>query len=338
MSSVKWYSEVACRVRSWLGWQQCVERGLRGAAIIAYHGVVERRADPELEHYSIDTATFRDHLRFYRTRCKIVPLSQLVTCARDGVALDARWVAITLDDALDNQVRVAADVLSEDQSPWALGVPAGLIDTGRTIWSYEARLLLLEFWKANAIHWPVDRSNTETATESWPMRTRDERRQTTMLVMQRLLNQTSHTQREVIINTWIDDVGRGAFLNALSDDVRFRLASWGSLRNIQSSGVEILSHGWKHRPQNATISAAELREEFVASRRTIASQLGVAPRGFVLPHGCCHEITERELVEAGYEFCLTSRACRLESDASLVSLPRFDAEYSLPVLRRHLCR
>ncbi len=110
------------------------------------------------------------------------------------------------------------------------------------------------------------------------------------------------------------------------------------MREAGSRGVELLAHGWRHLPAFTGLSEADLRHKFAEPRRVFQQNLGIVPRGFVFPHGRSSSGADRLLGAAGYDFALTSAACRVTNATQLASIPRFDAEHRLDILRRHLLR
>lgn len=297
-----------------------------------YHGVVDRVPDPVLDPYSIDVGTFESHLRFFRRRCQVVPLRHLVDRVRRGEAVPAPWVAITLDDALRTQVVLAAEMLGAFGFPWSIAVPAGLVGTGRSIWSYEFRFLVLCCWPWAALPSPRE------AEGSYATGSLAERQRTAQQVTQVLFQHISDHQRSEYLESLIDRAGRQKFLDRLAGDGHYALAGWDDLRRLREAGVEMVAHGWRHRPQNGTLGEKAFQEEIAWSKREMERQLGAAPAGFALPHGCRAPRTDGLLEESGYGYCLTSEPRRVLADGRPFHIPRFDAHYPLPVLRRHLLR
>jgi peptidoglycan/xylan/chitin deacetylase (PgdA/CDA1 family) len=313
-----------------LGWQGYLESRAAGAAILCYHGVVERCTEPDLEAYFVDVATLRAHLTFLRCRYEIVPLAQIVAALATGAAISSRWVAITFDDALANQVTRAAAILAEQKAAWSLAVPAGLIGSGRSIWSYELSLLLLRYWEQATIPDPLD------SAVQLPMGSIDQRQKALARVRSCVLAPPAGDLALRYVDTLVNAYGPERFRERLASDDRFRLASWGQLRELQSQGVELLSHGGRHLPPHAGLGEADLEHEIDEPRKVLQAKLGFSPRGFVFPHGRPYVDAGRRLELAGYEFALTSRPGRVTGTIFAGLLPRYDAEHSLDILRRHL--
>jgi peptidoglycan/xylan/chitin deacetylase (PgdA/CDA1 family) len=326
------HSRIVCRLRIWTGLQRLGERRAEGAAVLAYHGIVSRQQDPLLDSYSVDAATFRSHVRFFGEGREVVPLRKIVDRLAQGEPMPRHWVAITLDDALANQVTTAAKILAEEGFPWALAVPAGLIETGRSIWTYELRFLLLECWPFRSVPSPIDEPG------DLPTRSVGEKRAALRQLLPLLFNRVDDGQRAAYLERLIESAGRAQFLARMVADARFTLANWSQLEGLRAAGVELLSHGWHHRPQNATIRREALVQEIADSRRLMGERLGEAPAGFALPHGVKSQETDALIDASGYAFCLSSQPRRVMAGADPGNIPRFAAEYPLPVLRRHVLR
>lgn len=331
MHPVALHSRVVCHLGVWTGVQRLREWRAEGGAVLMYHGVVARERDPLLDEHAIGDRAFRSHLEFFRGRYEVVPLRRIVDRVAQGEPIPARWIAITLDDALANQLTTAAAILAEGGFPWALAVPAGLIGTGRSIWSYELRLLMLECWRFPSIPSPL-------VAEELPTRTSAEKRAALRAIIPALFDRVDDEHRRAYLEGLIDQLGRDEFMARLRDDGRFTLATWEELARLRAAGVELLSHGWHHRPQNATIRRQALVQEIADSRRVIAERIGEPPAGFALPHGAKSAETDHLIEEAGYAFCLSSRPRRVGRETKTGDIPRFAAEYPLAVLRRQLLR
>ncbi len=330
IQGTRFRTRMLCEARIRSGVQRRLERRAVGGVVVAYHGVVEQACDPLLDLYNIDLDTFEAHVGFFCRHFDVVPLRRIVERIDHGEPIPRDWVAITMDDALRNQVTLAADALRAHGCPWTLAVPVGLIGTGRSLWSYELRFLILNCWPFASLPSPLD------PTEAVPTASLHQKRAAAQRIPQLLMTGVDNRRREEYLDALIDQYGRAEFLERLAADGRFVLANWEQLLSLQSAGIELASHGWAHRPQNATIRPDALEEEIVASRDRMAEELGRAPQGFVLPHGLSGPHTREILGGAGYQYCLSTEPRRLRPDTHKMNIPRFDAEHPLAVLRRHL--
>ena len=82
---------------------------------------------------------------------------------------------------------------------------------------------------------------------------------------------------------------------------REEICDWDTLRELEQNGISVQSHGVSHRAFS-TLSAAELTEEAVASRRLLEENLGSPVNLLAYPYGDAGNGTESAdvLREAGY--------------------------------------
>lgn len=330
MERVRVRSRVVAGLLCATGLQRRRECRARGAVIITYHGVMENVTDPVLDRYCVDAATFRRHLRFLCRRYEPVALSRLVERLRSGDEVPATWVAVTLDDGLANQAQLAADLLREFGVPWAWCLPAGLIGSGRSLWAYELTLLLLRCWPRPATL-PL-----AGALGALPVGTARERVRACETIKAHLLMACTPAERRAYVDACMDVVGADRFQEALRRDGRYALAAWADVKRLAQAGVELISHGWTHEPQNGYLDAAASTRELTDSREQIARMTGYTPIGFAMPSGVACEGREAALAAAGYTFALTSVPARVNSGTDVMAMPRMSGEYPLAVLRRQL--
>jgi len=298
-----------------------------GSIILMYHGVVERITNQALDEYALDAPTFREHLGFLAKHRKVVPIDTLVNEVRSGRPPDPAWVVLTLDDALRNQARLAASILSDFKLPWSLSVPTALVNTDRCIWSYELAFLVHCAWRERQLVWP------RSPHDSLSMRNTGERARVHGESRRRLFA-LSVPERMAILNELIDQCGRDYFTSRIHEYGGFTMATWNELQQVDRRLVQFVSHGVSHQPMTSLNGKAEWSTKVVESKRTLEQSLGVNVGGFAAPHGICPDGLVECLKDAGYSFGLTSESQPVTAQSDRYALPRFDAAYSLPVLRR----
>lgn len=317
-------------VKTCFGMQSLQERRRSGPVVIVYHGVVTSIKDAILDKYSIDVATLRRHIQFFKTKRIVISVAELVDALAHRRPLDPRWLVLTFDDALRSQVTLAAEILSSNSLPWALSVPTGLVGSAATVWTYEVRFILMRLWNAMSITSP-NNSNGVLATA-----TPCERRVAADLIISQLLHHVDDVSRDSYLNQLRMLVGEDHVRSEIARDNRFVMADWDDIRKLRADGVAILSHGVLHRPQNSTLDDFTMWHEISASRSRLIAELQVPVDGFVFPNGLVDARSIPMLKDAGYKFAFTTNAQYLDKKNDTYSLPRFDGEYSLPVLRRHI--
>ncbi len=321
---------MAAAARQWSGYLRWRERLPYGPVVLVYHTVVDSLRSDYLDAYSIDWRTLRSHLRQFKRKSKIVPVGMLIEALMQGRQPDPRWIVITFDDALHSQTDIGADLLSSEGVPWAISVPAGLVGTERTVWTYEVRFLLNNLWSEPTIRSPL---NTR---ETLPMGVN--RTTTIGRIMTELLHSTGDDQRIAYIDELRGSVGSSTLVDAIGTDRRFVMANWADIARLGNGDVTVMSHGWIHRPHNATLTPEAFHEEVVKSKREIFDKTGRSPEGFVFPNGIADPSRRKQMQDAGYRYCFGTSAGRVDASSSLMCLSRIDGEYSLPTLRYHMLR
>jgi len=299
--------------------------------ILVYHAIVERIRDSELEEYVIGARTFQAHLDYLARHGAVVAASVIAETLREGRAPDPRWVAITLDDGLLNQTRLGREILAERKLPWSLAVSPGLLETGRTIWSYQLAHLLLRRWRRPSIPRP------DAGGGAWPTRTREERRTALRGIRTWVFGQALPAECEAYLDR-LADMSRSDDPSPIEDggDV-FQMASLRDVDLCVDAGAEILGHGWSHFPLSSRLSPACLEREIEGVACWLRARNPSGPRGFVLPHGISDPpVLER--IRKSFDFCLTSTPARISARTNPAAMPRVSGEYPLGSLRRFIAR
>lgn len=310
-------------LRSWTGLQAWRERRMHGALILVYHGVAQKLRHDDLDTYQITQSELRRHVRYLKSFTDVVPLSDLLKNENDVPRTKRRVSAITFDDALVSQATLAAEVMSELQVPWSIAVPAGLVEEQQPVWTNLVRMavrFLPRDLRPIVGGKVLDLASLEKSGSR---------------LIHRLMHHVTSEQRDQQIHDLLGYAGAERIREAIRDDGRFQTATWPQLRAVLGAGCEILGHGWHHRPHNALLSEIDREWEITKSRQLIEQRLGIAPLGFAYPHGITSDASSMVLAQAGYEYALSTRACWF-TKVDRWNVPRFDGEYPLEILRRHL--
>lgn len=306
------------------------ERRASGAAVLLYHGVIPRIEHQELEMYAVDRKTFAAHAKYLKKHLCPIPLTHLIETLGSGEPIDPRWVAVTLDDGLRNQTTLAAEILGNFEIPWSLTVPTGLIGTDRSIWTYELSFLMLKCWKSESIPLPG------TATKVLPTETRRQKVAAYESIKRSLMTQASHRERLTHLDRLVEEFGKSEFYDRLHSYGQFSMANWGDLKRLLQNGVELVSHGRYHVPHHVKIEEREEYDEVSGSAEEFYEQLGMRPAGFAFPYGRHLDRSIEAVAKSGFDYALTSEACRVTLQSCRFRLPRINAEYPTIVLRQHM--
>ncbi|MFV0444354.1 MAG: polysaccharide deacetylase family protein [Planctomycetaceae bacterium] len=325
-------SELKSRFLAATGLLRASETAAAGAAILMYHGVFEKLRGDLLDEYCLTADDLRLHIRFLKSQGEIVSLRELIDRLRSGLVVPNDWFVITFDDALQCQARLAREVLAAESVPWTLAVPTDVIELRRSVWNYEARTIVLTMGRDEMLALPG------SPVRTLPLRTDNQRIAAASALVDRLAKVGDGGHRNEYLAQLVARIGLRRLGELMSDDGRFVSATWEEIRTLDREGVTIAAHGASHVLQHSGMDDEVLRREIHGSREVLQQHLGRGPFAFVLPGGRRAPHTDRFVREAGYECCLGSRPARVVTGADLFDLPRFDAAFSLPTLRRHLCR
>jgi peptidoglycan/xylan/chitin deacetylase (PgdA/CDA1 family) len=323
MHRVSPVSRAVASLRSWTGLQALRERQLSGGLILVYHGVAEKLRNDELDTYQITQSELRRHVRYLKSFADVIPVSDLLRQGEQILASRQRVAAITFDDALVSQVTLAADVMSELKVAWSIAVSAGLVEDQCPVWTNWVRMMT-RFLSADDRPLIGGQSLDHAMLQNSGSR-----------LIHHLMHHVTSAQRDQQIRELQESLGAEKIMEKVRLDGRFLTATWRQLSDVLGAGCEILSHGWSHRPHNSLICENDRVTEILESRMLIKRRLGIAPVVFAYPHGTTNEQSAALMEKSGYEFAVSTKASWF-AKVDRWSVPRFDGEYSLNVLRRHL--
>jgi peptidoglycan/xylan/chitin deacetylase (PgdA/CDA1 family) len=261
--------------------------------ILMYHGTPERDG-PRLARQLRAVAAFFD----------VVPLEQLGQRGAARRRKGRRRVALTFDDGLRSNVRVAYPLLC------ALGLPAtffvcpGLIERRSWLWNHEARQRLYSLDGpalaafAAAMGAPAD---VEDFVDWMKMLKLAERRR-------------------------VEDEIRAAtprFAASAAQREEFDIAGWDELKRLDPRVVAIGSHTMTH-PILTSLSPDQREDELRESRASLERELGRPVSAFCYPNGDLDEDTVTA-ARRHYGCAVTVEPRSLEGDVDPHRLPRFAA-------------
>jgi peptidoglycan/xylan/chitin deacetylase (PgdA/CDA1 family) len=106
--------------------------------------------------------------------------------------------------------------------------------------------------------------------------------------------------------------------------------TWDQVREVQSAGNAVLSHGFFHMyltDKFAKEKPKEFEDEFHRSKRVLEKELGVSVNGFVYPFGIVSDSGKARLRQDGYHhaYGLTQRPLKIpiKQNPDLLDLPRY---------------
>ena len=254
---------------------------LRGALrsdvrILAYHRVLETavptdfRFDPDL--VSASAEGFRQQLRIVRRRFSPMRFDELLARLDRGRALPRRAVLISFDDGYDDNYRIAYPLLRDAGLSAMFFVSTGHIDSGRPF-AYDWLVYMLCSAHDAHLHAPelgLDLRLPETLAA---------RRALAAHVLDRLKLLSAEAQQALV-----DRLQADWDMPDVAGHPDCRPMTWTQLREMRDGGMEIGSHGVRHR-MLAKMPREDMRAELETSRQAIERGIGVAPLAVSYPVG-----------------------------------------------------
>jgi peptidoglycan/xylan/chitin deacetylase (PgdA/CDA1 family) len=281
-------------------------RALVVGRIIAFHGVGD-------EFYSAES--FEAHLRYLTRHVSVVGLSTLLDQLSSTRGL-TNEVALTFDDGLRNHFTAAYPILQKLNLPATFFVCPGLIETGRWLWTHEARARLASWPVQNRTEWFAENSETD-----------DEQ-------ILRRLKQLMLKER----NTVEDQLRRQTanFSPTPEQRLRYDLMGWDELAQFDPALITIGSHSLTH-PILSLLTGTELAVEIAESRRMLENKLQREVEFFCYPNGS-HNPEVVRLVAEHYRAAMESQPGFVRPGCNLHCLPRIGSNPNLSYLAWRLHR
>ncbi|MCU1282699.1 MAG: polysaccharide deacetylase [bacterium] len=257
----------------------------RRPLVLCYHGVCggDRADVPDPAGMHVPARRFAEQIELLLRLYRPISLAELTAHVVDGAPLPPSSLLITFDDGYANLAEHAFPLLRRRGVPSALFVVTGTTTRRQWLWTSEAD------WRL---------SGNPRAAE-----------------VKRELKRLDVAARAERLRT-LESKGAPHFA------CDYSLLDWEQLRAAARSGsVAVGSHGVEHQPL-VTCDDAGVREELVASRRALESELGLAATAVAYPNGDVSAPIAAQARAAGYRigFSTADRHCRADDDALV--LPR----------------
>jgi peptidoglycan/xylan/chitin deacetylase (PgdA/CDA1 family) len=265
--------------------------------IVTYHHIADE--DPAYPYdpgvADATPAQFRRQMEMLARYCSPIGIDELIR-GLEGAPLPKNPVMVTFDDGYRSCHDVALPILR------AVGVRATFFVS--TAFVEERRLY---WWERIAL--VLSRTTRDRATIAYPVNIQIERGDPNN---QRNLNELVKCTPSLDIDRFIDELS-AAFGVDLSRDLEARHAddlimSWDQVRALARAGMDVESHGRRHRVLQ-TLDATALADELAGSRTDLEAQLGRPVRAIAYPVGRRiandHKI-RTAVAAAGYRVGLTN--------------------------------
>lgn len=244
--------------------------------ILAYHRVLESVEpsgfDFDLELISASAERFRNQMAFLRRHFHPLRFDEVLARVESGRSLPSRAVLVTFDDGYEDNHRVAFPILKDLGMSAMFFVSTGHIDSGMP-YAYDWLVHMICTTQATRLDAP------ELALEARLPDSMGGRRALAVDVLDRLKS--------------LDESSQAAFMARLEGEWGLSRASgnddcrpmtWDQVREMHAAGMEIGSHGVRHR-MLAKLPAAQMAEEICESKATLDRELGISADVLSYPVG-----------------------------------------------------
>lgn len=233
-------------------------------------------------------AVIREQFQYLQQNFRVVSLAHMARALADRTPMDARAVAITIDDGRRNCYEFLFPLLREFSFPATFFVVTSFIRGEDWVWT-------------DKISWLSEQPAA-------PQELNPEHLAATFYSLNRLRPEQRNQQIETLARRMNIEIPK-------NPPDRYMPCSWHQLQEMAASGlVEIGSHTINH-PILSSISDDESWQELTQSRRQIQDSLGTEVRCFCFPNGMPEDYRPSQLGQvekAGY-------TCSVVADFGLVS-------------------
>ena len=261
----------------------------------------------------LPAADFKAGLIWLSRHFRVVSLAAMMDDIASGKPPPgAAEVAITFDDGLRNQLRIAYPILRELRLPATIFVTPGLIDAGQWLWNHEARARLQRLSAgergelARAIG--ADCSQVEGIVSWMKLQPIDGR---------------------MAAETLIRDA-TPMFRPTPAESEACDLMSWNEIAQIDPGQITIGSHTVTH-PILPTLGDDRLRHEVVGSRDMLEAKLEREVDLFCYPNGSTDRRV-RDAVARCYRAAVTTEEGLIPRHPDLFAIPRIAAAARVSLL------
>jgi peptidoglycan/xylan/chitin deacetylase (PgdA/CDA1 family) len=305
-----------------------------GAAVLAYHRVIDLDGDPQLLH--VTPLHFAEQLGVLRQHYRVVPLDTLVRRLNDGADV-AGMVAITFDDGYVDNLRVAKPLLEQHATPATVFIAANYIGAQRGFWWDELEALLLETdslpqrlrfrVRGRRYEWDLGAdclqgAQQQGAHRGWHVALGSEptKRHHVYRALHRLLYALPPDERDALLEKLRNWAGRQ---NVARPD--HRVLTKQELRELADSPlIEIGAHTATH-PALALLPRQAQDNEIRLGKQHLEEMIGRPTTHFAYPYGSLSSFNESSVAivkSAGFASACTTFTDAVRQGADPYALPR----------------
>jgi peptidoglycan/xylan/chitin deacetylase (PgdA/CDA1 family) len=241
------------------GLSSAIARRQGHGRIVMYHGIV-----PEGAH------TLAAQLRYLSRNFNVVSLETMVNRLIDGALPRPNEIVLTFDDGLRNNFTVVYPLLREFQIPATFFVCPALVESGTWLWNHEMRCRLQMLSAAALAELRIKLLAPGTSVEG-------------ITEWMKTLRLAQRNKAEDIVRQATPD-----FHPSPRQRAAFDMMNWEDLLSLDPGLVTVGSHTLSH-PILTSLTAEEIAEELLESRRVLEQRLQRAVDFFCYPNGSYDE-------------------------------------------------
>lgn len=228
--------------------------------IIMFHGTPKHSA-----------IAFHEQIAYLTRHFNIVSLDKMIeNSSNDKIVSKNRDIAITFDDGLRNNVKVAYPILRKFNAPATFFVCPGLIESRKWLWNHEARSRMQSLSPpalTELFEQLVSNTNSIEKTVEWL----------------KTLTTQNRNQAEIIIRE-----ATSRFHPTLEQQDAFDIMNWDELSCLDPKLITIGSHTFTH-PILLALKENEINFELLQSRYLLEEKVQRSINYFCYPNGSYDE-------------------------------------------------
>jgi peptidoglycan/xylan/chitin deacetylase (PgdA/CDA1 family) len=276
--------------------------------VLLYHRV--NRTSPHFAIERTEPEAFRAQMELLAREFRVMPLDDLVRCARAGEPVPPRAVAITFDDGYEDNYTEAYPILRDLGLPATVFLATGCIGTGEGLW-FDRVLEAFRTARADSISLPG--GAVEDGLRDPEVRERVAHR--ALYALMRL----SNAERAPSIDRLVQELDPEGVSHLPA------MMTWDQVRLMAAHGITFGAHTVTH-PILSRLPLDEAEAEIVGSKRRIEEEIGGPVNLFAYPVGR----------RSDYSPDVLDLVARAGFDAALTTTPAANAIGDNPYLLRRI--
>ncbi len=280
--------------------------------ILTYHRVTypENQPVPVQPGMYVRPETFRLHLKYLTTSCRVVPLEDLIKSVLANETIPPKTVALTFDDGwLDNH-KDAFPLLKEFDAPATIFLATAFIGTYDYFWTDRVSQTISALQEADSYReqvltliqerFPPHASIRDAVQRLVKARDSDEFPESLDNIVETLKSMSPRDRKQVV-----DELFKLAkeFTKMKSERL---FMNWAEVAEMSKANVSFGSHSHHHH-RLTELSEAQLKDELLDSYQCLKANNLEISSAFCYPGGYLSEQTQKALSARGIRCALSTR-------------------------------